>query len=103
MKRKLKFIIPGIYLLIGIVVWIDFSRLPPDGLANVGIALYTLPAFLLARLLTERDFPFFEGNYYTAHAIYFSISVLLLAVVFYFIIYFIHTLFQHRTTKKGQE
>ena len=83
LMHKIHIVIPAAYLFGAVVVWIDFSRLPPDGLANSGIALYTLPVFLVALKMTRRDFPFFEGGYYPSHAIYFALSVLLLAALLF--------------------
>lgn len=79
----LKHIIAGAYMLGAILVWIDFRNSPPDGLANVGIGIYTLPVFLLARLLTSEEFPFFSGDYYEAHTTYFVVGVLFITVMIY--------------------
>jgi hypothetical protein len=81
--RKIHIVIPAAYLFGAAVVWIDFSRLPPDGLANSGIALYTLPVFLVALKVTRREFPFFEGGYYPSHAVYFALSTLFLAALLF--------------------
>src|ERR671916_629149 len=40
-------ILPAIYCTIAALAWIDFARLPPDGLANVGLMLVVLPVTVL--------------------------------------------------------
>lgn len=82
----LKRIVVLVYLLGAVLVWIDFRNSPPDGLANVGIGLYTLPVFLLAKLFTAEEFPYFRGDYYYAHTKYFIVSVLAISVMIYFIL-----------------
>ncbi len=83
----LKRIIVLVYLLGAVLVWIDFRNSPPDGLANVGIGLYTLPVFLVARLFTVDQFPYFGGGYYDSHTKYFVASVLIISVTMYFILF----------------
>ena len=46
-KRRARFILPGLYVLLAAYVWFDFSRTNPDGLANIGLMLVTLPVTLL--------------------------------------------------------
>jgi hypothetical protein len=82
----IKRIIVIAYILGAILVWIDFRNSPPDGLANVGIGLYTLPVFLLVKLFTAQEFPYFSGDYYDAHTKYFVASVLIISVMLYFIL-----------------
>ena len=79
-------LLPSIYIAGALVVWFDFTGLPPDGLANVGIALYTLPNFFIIRFLSRTEFPFFDGGYYQAHALYFSINVVVNAILHYYIV-----------------
>jgi len=84
----LKFLLPIAYVLGAALVWWDFSQTPPDGLANVGIALYTLPIVLFARLLTNAEFPYFDGGgYYQDHAAYFLTSVSIIAVGLFVLLY----------------
>lgn len=45
--------LPSLYLAIALAAWLDFLRLPPDGLANLGIILVVLPATVLDLLLTS--------------------------------------------------
>lgn len=83
--KKPKIIVPALYLLGAVFVWLNFSKLPPDGLANIGIVLYTLPVVLIASLATSRQFPYLHGPYYQAHAVYFSLSVVIMTIVLFFV------------------
>jgi hypothetical protein len=84
--RKLYILLPAAYLLGAVLVWIEFARMPPDGLANAGLALYTLPVLLAATAVTKREFPFVGGGYREAHAIYFAASVLLIAALLFLLL-----------------
>jgi hypothetical protein len=42
----------GLYVALAVYVWIDFMRLPPDGLANLGLMIVTLPVTIVGLLLT---------------------------------------------------
>jgi hypothetical protein len=74
-------ILPAVYGVIAALVWIDFARLPPDGLANVGLMLAVLPVTLLdlalRGLLGLPRSPFMPSQlgYYPAHAVFFWGSV----------------------------
>jgi len=46
-KRRARYILTGLYLLLAVYVWIDFTRINRDGLANVGLMLVTLPVTLI--------------------------------------------------------
>jgi hypothetical protein len=50
---RLRFILPMLYLAFAAYAWVDFARLPPDGLANLGLLLVTLPVTLAGLLLTS--------------------------------------------------
>jgi hypothetical protein len=82
-ERRARFILPGLYLLIAIYVWIDFARTNPDGLANLGLMAVTLPVTLLGLLLgslTGRSsFVLIPDGfgYLTSHAIYYVPAVAL--------------------------
>ena len=79
--KNLKYIITTIYLVGGIVVWLDFRNTPPDGLANVGIALYVLPATIVGGFISDNGFPYFDGSYYGSHFRFFLTSVLTIAAL----------------------
>lgn len=75
--RRLRFILPGLYLLLAIYGWVDFSLAPPDGLANVGLMAITLPVtlvgLLLGNLMGQSDFVLLPSGlgYLEAHAAYY--------------------------------
>jgi hypothetical protein len=85
MISKLKYIIPAIYLLGGILVWIQFRGSPPDGLSNIGIVLYVLPMTMLGMLIFGKNFPFFSGSYYVSHFRFFSLSLLVMTGLIFFV------------------
>jgi hypothetical protein len=78
-------ILPAIYCIIAALAWIDFARLPPDGLANVGLMLAVLPVTLLdlalRGLLGLARSPLMPSQlgYYRAHAVFFAGSVTAIA------------------------
>ena len=83
--RVTKFIAPALYIAGGMAIWLDFSRSNPDGLANIWIAIYTFPIFIIGTFLLGGEFPYAPGRYYEAHALYFWPSVALLALALFFI------------------
>jgi hypothetical protein len=84
--RVLKFIVPVLYVSGAIGIWLDFVGSPPDGLANVWVAIYTFPTAVVGTFLLKGEFPYFPGRYYEAHAFYFWPSVALLAIALFFTI-----------------
>ena len=78
---KLRLLLPGAYALIALCAWIDFARLPPDGLANLGLMLVVLPVTLLDLALRPAEasgsslFIPDRWGYYPDHAIFFGVSV----------------------------
>src|SRR4030088_1894883 len=80
----MKFIVPALYIAGAIVIWLDFSRSNPDGLANIWIAIYTFPIAVIGTCRLPGEFPYVPGRYYEAHALYFWPSVALLALAFFF-------------------
>ena len=102
MSPKIKYLVPVIYLIGAIFVWRDFASLPPDGLANLGILLYTLPIVLVALLVTTREFPYLggDGGYYHTHAIYFAISVIILAIGCFLFLFGIETWWKRNQAKR---
>ncbi|WP_210166512.1 hypothetical protein [Microvirga vignae] len=80
---------PSLYLAFALYVWIDFTRTAHDGLANLGLLLATLPVTAVGLLLTsalgKTSFVLIPSGlgYYTAHAIYFWPSALLIAALLY--------------------
>lgn len=90
-RKRISFalVLPAVYLLVALGAWIDFARLPPDGLANLGLMLVVLPVALLDLALRPADSPgssvlIPDGwGYYADHAIFFAISVAVLASVLF--------------------
>ena len=88
-KRRARFVLPALYLLFALYMWVDFVLAPPDGLANVGLFLATLPVALVGLVIdTLTDSARFsllpDGfGYLGNHALYFVPAVLLTAMLFY--------------------
>ncbi len=91
-QMRLKFILPALYLGLALYVWIDFMRLPPDGLANLGLMIVTFPITILGLLLTwalgAREFVLLPSSfdYYTDHALYYWPSVSVVAALLYWVV-----------------
>ena len=47
MRGKFRYLLPGLYILFAIGAWVDFARLPPDGLASLGLWLVVFPVAIL--------------------------------------------------------
>ena len=84
--ENLRFWLPLIYLIIALVTWLNFIRLPPDGLASLGLWLVVFPVLILDLIFRPSDkagssifLPDGYG-YYLNHAIFYSVSVALIAV-----------------------
>lgn len=82
---KLRLILPGVYSAIAGLAWWDFSRLPPDGLANLGLMAVVFPVSVLDIMLRPSSAPgtsvFMPSGlgYYTGHAVFFATSVAIMA------------------------
>lgn len=57
----------------------DFVSAEPDGLANLGLVVYTIPIVLVGMSGLFGDFPYMPGDYYVAHGLYFWPSCMFLA------------------------
>jgi hypothetical protein len=77
--RILKWGLPGLYLAGAAAVYVTFRLAPPDGLANIGLVLWTFPFVLVGTFLLGLEFPYAPGGYYAAHTLYFWPAVILLA------------------------
>jgi hypothetical protein len=75
--------LPALYVAGAVTVWLDFAGTNPDGLANIWIAIYTFPVFIIGTFLLGGSFPYMPGRYYEAHALYFWPSVALLALALF--------------------
>jgi hypothetical protein len=88
---KLRRILPGAYCFIALLAWLDFSRLPSDGLANVGLMLVVLPATLLDLALRPPDAPNSSVlmpdsfGYFGNHAFFFGLSVAVIAAALWWL------------------
>jgi hypothetical protein len=83
----MKFVVPAVYIGGAVVIWLDFSKTNPDGLANLWLIVYTLPVAVTATFLLRREFPYVAGRYYEAHALYFWPSVAVLACALFLLLY----------------
>lgn len=101
--RGLKLWLPLIYCLIALAAWVDFARLPPDGLASLGLWLVVFPIAAMDIFLRPADKPgssiFLPDGYgyYGDHAIFFTISVALIAAV----LFVIGALIDRRRRRRG--
>ncbi len=83
------FLLPGVYLAFALYAWMDFMRLPKDGLANIGLMLVTLPVTVVGLILSwalgSTKFVLLPNGfgYYGDHAIYYWPSVLITALLLY--------------------
>ena len=90
-KRRARFILPGFYFLLAAYVWFDFTRTNPDGLANLGLMLVTLPVTLLglglgAIIGADRFVLLPDGfGYIGDHALYFVPAAAATAVLLWLI------------------
>jgi hypothetical protein len=91
LKGRMKFLVPALYLGLATYVWLDFMNTPPDGLANVGLMIVTLPITLIGLLLTwalgRTAFVLLPTSlgYYGDHALYYWPSVGLIALATYWL------------------
>ena len=89
---KIRLILPALYLSVAAYVWVDFVGTPPDGLANIGLFLVTLPVTVVGLLMTELwggggSFMLLPNGfgYFGSHALYYWPSVGLIALLLYLI------------------
>ena len=90
-KRRARYVLPGLYLPFALYVWIDFTRLAHDGLANLGLFFATLPVTLIGLLLSwlagSGSFILLPAgaSYLAAHAIYYVPAAALTALLLWWI------------------
>ena len=90
-KRRARFILPGLYLVLALYVWIDFATAARDGLANVGLFLVTFPVALVGLLvdsLIERSrFSLLPDGfgYLGNHALYYVPAVAVTAALLWWL------------------
>ena len=86
-----RLVVPATYLAVALYAWVDFVRTNPDGLANVGLYLVTLPVALVGLAITEAmgagSFILQPSGfgYYGDHALYYWPSVLVTAALLYWV------------------
>src|SRR3954462_10121007 len=56
-RMRYKMALPALYMVIALGAWFDFARLPPDGLANLGLMLVVLPITALDLALRPANNP----------------------------------------------
>jgi hypothetical protein len=89
--RRARFILPGIYLAFALYVWMDFTGIARDGLANVGLMVATLPVtlvgLLLGSLMGGSSFVLLPDGfgYLGNHAIYYVPAVAITASLWWWI------------------
>ncbi len=87
----LTFLLPGLYLVVAVAAWVDFLWRPPDGLANLGLMVVTLPVTVLGLVASEirggGRFVLLPDafGYYADHALYYWPSVGVTALLLFWI------------------
>jgi hypothetical protein len=88
---RARFVVPAGYLALALYAWVDFVLTNPDGLANVGLYLVTLPVALIGLALTEvigsGSFILQPSGfgYYGDHALYYWPSVIVTTALLYWV------------------
>jgi hypothetical protein len=99
----MKFVAPALYIAGAVPIWLDFSRMNPDGLANMWIANYTFPIEVIGTFILRGKFPYMPGRYYEAHALYFWPSVVILAFALFFIFHVLQKIAQRAVPVDAQQ
>lgn len=80
-SRRARVILPGLYLVLALYLWIDFATAARDGLANVGLFLATLPVaivgFMIDAITGSTSFSLLPDSfgYLGNHALYYIPAV----------------------------
>ena len=86
-KRGARFILTGLYLALALYVWVDFTRIARDGLANVGLFLVTAPVtavgLLIDWIIGSKSFALLPDRfgYLGNHALYYVPAVAVTAAL----------------------
>ena len=99
----MKYVLPALYIAGAAVVWITFARTNHDGLANIGLALYTFPVAFVGTFLLKLLFPYVPGGYYAAHALYFWPSVALLAAFQFLLLHAVQKIVESRLRNSADD
>ena len=89
-KRRARYVLPGLYVAFAVYAWMDFTHTNPDGLANLGLFLVTLPVTLidlaLSATLNRPSVLMPHGHGYIGdHALYYVPAAALTAALFWWI------------------
>lgn len=104
----MRFLAPILYIVGAVLVWLDFSRTNPDGLANLGLIVYTLPIAVPIAMVFGDVIESFPGGYLSTHALYSWPSVALLASSIFGLFHFLQNRFRpldqgnYRQTSKAK-
>lgn len=88
---KFRLILPGIYLLLALYVWWDFTQINRDGLANFGLFVVTAPVTVLGLIIDaivgSKSFSLLPTGhgYLRDHALYYVPAVALTGLLFWWI------------------
>jgi hypothetical protein len=99
----MKLVVPALYVLGAMGVWLAFARSNPDGLANIWIAIYTFPTFIVGTFLLRGEFPYMPGRYLEAHALYFWPSIALLALALFLVFLALQKIAQPAAPADGRQ
>jgi hypothetical protein len=80
LRRRVQLALPALYVAFAVYGWVDFVHTNPDGLANVGLFLITLPVTLvclvLGSFMGQTSMPMPSGHGYLGdHALYYAPAV----------------------------
>ena len=90
-KRRARFILTGLYLALALYVWVDFTGIARDGLANVGLFLVTAPVtavgLLIDWIIGSKNFALLPDGfgYLGNHALYYVPAVAVTAALVWLI------------------
>lgn len=94
---------PCLYLAGAVVVWLDFVSAEPDGLANLGLVIYTIPIVIVGTYCMRGQFPYVAGDYFEAHAWYFWSSSLILTCLLFVLLHFVKRLANARAASDADD
>lgn len=79
--------LPALYVLGALPIWWSFFFSPREMWASFWLYIYTLPVSMLGNIwLMPGEFPFFPGEYFMAHSLYFACAVLMIAALLWLVL-----------------
>ena len=89
-RPRAQILFPALYVAFAVYGWIDFVHTNPDGLANVGLFLITLPVTIVVSIVGslqgQTSMPMPEGHGYLGdHAMYYVPAVMITALLWWLI------------------